>query len=260
MLQTVSGSHRAQTRKATSRAGFRAAICSLLTLVAFQITPLQRTVQAQSYTYSPVAAATYAASNWVNGSNANPFPTFYSGGSSDGGGNCTNFASQCIMAGFVGSWHPIDVYQNRGHFVADIGGNPGTAWYFLSSGTKSSSWAGANNLYVLAKANKLSYKGLHFQPNPWDYRNVVPGDIIFADWEADGIVDHSIVVTGIDHYYSSGWSGVFVAYQNSVPQNNRGGSWSMQSLFNKHKLDAPATYQKAVYYIFRPLSYSTAGL
>src|SRR5437016_5503789 len=85
-------------------------LAAALAIVAATANP----VCAQTYTYNPTAAATYAATNWnsrvVRYGIENPF-TDYSYVTD--GGNCTNFASQCCMAGLVGSYRPAVVFNNR---------------------------------------------------------------------------------------------------------------------------------------------------
>lgn len=53
------------------------------------------------------------------------------------GGDCTNFASQCIFAG----WNQMNYNKNNG-------------WYYINANNKSPSWTGVEFLYEFLLSNK----------------------------------------------------------------------------------------------------------
>lgn len=102
----------------------------------------------------------------------------------DGGGNCTNFVSQCLKAG--GAPFAYDVYP----------------WWYRSSGGNvmkdrwSISWAVAHSLYwTLKNREKGNVKGLKAVEVP-DIEMLNIGDIIqYEDFK--NVIYHSAVVTAI---------------------------------------------------------------
>lgn len=213
---------------------------------------------------NPAMVARYAKENWNRkyGSAAGQNP-FCSYASLNPGGDCTNFASQAVMAGLVGSSDPATVLSKRRSFQADRYSN-GTRWYYESCGDKAPAWSGAHALYQYAAGNKASYKGLHFTlvtydtPTKFmDYTKVQAGDIIFADWEHDGRIDHSMVVVSYDSRSwpftsNSGYNRIRVAYQNQDPYPATGDA-GLGDINISHK------YQ-AVFYVYRPTDYNPTGL
>lgn len=200
--------------------------------------------RAAEYKYNPGAAATYAATNWnsqvVRYGVENPFPNY---GALDPGGNCTNFVSQSIMAGLVGTFRPRVVFQNRALFVADKG-SP-LAWYFLSDADRAKpAWAGADGLYRYARGNGPANKGLHFAAVPVDRTRITVGDIVFADWTGDGRIDHSMIVTGLSNV--NGFNRIRLTYQSQDRTDVGFG-------------DLIALKRGATYFVFRPINYTTTG-
>jgi hypothetical protein len=209
--------------------------------------------------------ARYARENWNRtygtGSTQNPFCNY---GSQTSGGNCTNFASQAIMAGLVGSSNPQTVYSRRRDFQVDRSAQYVNSyqWYFESCGIKGPAWAGAHKLWEFAKYNKATYKSLHFAyvthdtPTQFmEYSKVMAGDIIFADWENDGRFDHTMIVVRYDGAWYSlnrGYNRVRVAYQNQDGFANQG-DMGLGTLNEKYNY-------KAVFHVYRPVDYSWTGL
>lgn len=180
-------------------------------------------------TYSSTIAKGYATGNYNKyytksalnfWTTVNPFPDL---GSQTSGGNCTNFASQSILAGLTGKTSPVDVYNQRNSFLIER--NDGQSWYLTcnepkvgsgSTDCRSFSWGLVANmkLYADDSINRTSTKkGLRFQfvtktslasgiLFPLDYTKVKVGDIIFADFNynyksASNIPDHTMIVTEI---------------------------------------------------------------
>lgn len=89
------------------------------------------------------------------------------------GGDCTNFASQCIFAGSgIMNWTPV------------------TGWYYSSSYNRSASWTGVNFLYDFLVNNK--------GPGPFaevvDVKDAQPGDIAQLSFSDKNIFNHSPVI------------------------------------------------------------------
>ena len=92
------------------------------------------------------------------------------------GGDCTNFASQCLYAG-SGVMNPTKV----------------TGWYYYSSSNRTASWTGVQYLYNFLVGNKSvgPYASV-VQPD-----EVELGDIVQLG-QSSGFFYHSPVIVGID--------------------------------------------------------------
>jgi len=174
----------------------------------------------------------------------------------DLGGDCTNFASQAILAGMTGITEPSDLKPKRYSYLADQNYN-NLAWYYKTSNNRGSAWTGADWMFKYAKSNKNSYKGLHFDFITKDSSTVAlkinlvkKGDIIFADWENDGVIDHTMIVT--QKYSCNSYSCVKVAYHNSAGN-------SMQKNRSLSSINSQYNYN-AIFHIYRPTFYSDYGL
>lgn len=90
------------------------------------------------------------------------------------GGDCTNFASQCLYAG-SGVMNPTKVY----------------GWYYYSSYNRTASWTGVSYLYRFLVGNK----GVGPYAAVVDAAQAEPGDIVQLG-NADGTFYHSPVIVG----------------------------------------------------------------
>jgi len=169
------------------------------------------------------------------------------------GGNCTNFANQAIMAGLVGTTSPATVYNNRLEYDTDYYGSGPNYWYYISKTLVSSSWKGAGELYYYAiNNNNSTYRGLHFdfitKDSPTEALNfsqIRLGDVIFADWDGNNDVDHTMIVT---YKSANTYSGTYVTYQSSegtTPKRNI-------SLSQINDINT-------VFHVYRPTFYSDTG-
>jgi hypothetical protein len=104
------------------------------------------------------------------------------------GGDCTNFASQCIFAG-CGIMNYTPVY----------------GWYYTSSYNRTASWTGVNYLYDFLINNN--------GPGPFaqvtDAEHAEPGDIAQVSFSDSKRFDHSPVI--VDTGNPSGRDGILVA-------------------------------------------------
>ena len=202
--------------------------------------------------YNPTIASSYAKKYYntpYTGLNRNKFSDF------DGdvpGGNCTNFVSQCLLAGISGHNSNLDVFNSRNIYF-DKGNKIGqNSWYFVDYNNRAPAWTGANWLYdyVKTQANNPTYDGLHFKyithdtlHRPLDYRAVDVGDIIFADWTGDGTINHTMLVTDTS-IWRSGYNEIQVTYQSSNKLNR--GLGDINEEYHK----------KVLFYVYRPTGFS----
>lgn len=109
-------------------------------------------------------------------------PEFYD--FQDIGGDCTNFASQCLLAGSGVMNYP--------------------AWYYYSIDDRSPSWTGVEFLYdFLVKNRSLGPRG-----EVTDIENIKVGDLIQLSFE-EGRFAHSLIVVKTD--YPPTPSGILIA-------------------------------------------------
>lgn len=167
------------------------------------------------------------------------------------GGNCTNFVSQAILAGLIGS-SSKNIFNQRSEYWADKNRGCDYCWYYGNKVNgvwqKGSAWTGAQELYDYANSNLDSYWGMHFDhitsDGPTSYletKKVQTGDIVFADWEGDGHIDHSMIVIQKKNNY---YSGIYVAYQNSEDYDSQE-RISLQSINGRN----------VVFHVYRPTFY-----
>lgn len=104
------------------------------------------------------------------------------------GGDCTNFASQCIFAG-SGIMNYASVY----------------GWYYVNSFNRTASWTGVNYLYEFLVNNK----GAGPYAELVDASQAEPGDLAQISFSDNKIYDHSPVI--IKAGSPSGRDGIFVA-------------------------------------------------
>ena len=116
--------------------------------------------------YNRPAAVAYA-KKWAYGRN----PEYYD--FSDIGGDCTNFASQCIFAG-AGVMNYTPVF----------------GWYYISVNDRSPSWTGVNELYRFLVGNReAGPQGVEVP-----LFEIEDGDIVQLYFNVDGTFDHTHVV------------------------------------------------------------------
>lgn len=132
--------------------------------------------------YRRVSAALYAF-RWAYGRN----PAFYD--YEDIGGDCTNFASQCIYAG-----------------TGVMNDTPTFGWYYIDANDKSPSWTGVEYLHNFLVRPEAS-------PGPvavvtQDLAQAAPGDVIQLIFKGE-VFQHSPVVTATDR--SGNPAGILVA-------------------------------------------------
>lgn len=116
--------------------------------------------------YNRAAAVAYAR-QWAYGRN----PMFYD--FSEIGGDCTNFASQCIYAG-----------------SGVMNYTPTYGWYYISTNNRSPSWTGVDELYRFLTTNR----GAGPRAVVTDLSGIQDGDIIQLKFTDKVRFDHSPVV------------------------------------------------------------------
>ena len=145
--------------------------------------------------YNRTAALTYAR-RWARERN----PAFYD--FSGIGGDCTNFASQCVYAG-----------------TGVMNYTPEFGWYYISVNDRSPSWTGASFFYNFMTTNE----GVGPFGVEAELSDALPGDIIQLSNER-GEYYHTLVLTGVRsgltgrRFYVSAHS--IDAYQRSLSQYN----------------------------------------
>lgn len=191
-------------------------------------------------TYTKNAAIQYAL-NYVETTTS--FPDYTSLG-----GNCTNFVSQAVLSGLIGNSDKNYVYNRRDYYLADRDKGCMYCWYYHSTTSYGPSWKGAHEFYDYVNNNLLSYWGMHFDPithdSPTQYMDtskVQTGDIIFADWENDGFIDHTMIVTDKT---ANSYAGIKVSYQNSDGYLKR-----------KNRPLSEINGYYSIFYVYRPTFY-----
>lgn len=91
------------------------------------------------------------------------------------GGDCTNFASQCVYAG-----------TGIMNYTKDFG------WYYINANDKSPSWTGVEFFYNFM----INNEGIGPFGENWELRNILPGDIIQLG-DSQGNYYHSLILTAI---------------------------------------------------------------
>ena len=121
--------------------------------------------------YDRRAAVSYA-HRWAYGRN----PAYYD--YEHLGGDCTNFASQCIFAG-----------------CGIMNFTPTFGWYYIDANQKSPSWTGVPYLY-----NFLTRRGVSVGPvgEPCEMEDLRPGDLIQLSFSG-GVFQHSPMVVSVKY-------------------------------------------------------------
>lgn len=135
--------------------------------------------------YNRPAAVRYALMHWNR-----PNPAYANFDTVGTGGDCANFVSQCMRAG---GW-PMDYREssrNMEWWYRRLGDDPfdadGDDWW-------SCTWAIADLHFRYMRANHG--QGLNLSRNPRLARTLRIGDVIYYDWDDDGVLNHSSIVTG----------------------------------------------------------------
>jgi len=156
----------------------------------------------------------------------------------------------------TGITEPTDLKPKRLKYLTDRYSRY-LRWFYISVNNKGSAFTGADWLYKYAKSNKNNYKGLHFDFITKDSIStalkinlIKKGDIIFADWTGDGIIDHTMIVT--KKYNCNSYGCVKVAYHNSSGN-------SMQKSRSLGSINSQYNY-RAIFHVYRPTFYSDYGL
>lgn len=232
-------------------------------LMAFFLLPCS----ALATSYNSTKAVEYAKNNVftdygssTHDEHVNPFTDY-----TNYGGNCTNFVSQSILGGLVGTNKTYKAYNKRRNFASDRYIH-GYQWFFVKNTTQSgygkgrgAAWTEAESLKTYAQNNKSNYKGLHFKyithddlKNALNVDSVKVGDVIFADWTMDGVRDHSMIVTKIKPR-NRGYSKIYVTYQNGI-DDTTGEAYPLRKDYSLHTINKNTNY-KAQFVVYRPIDY-----
>ena len=114
------------------------------------------------------AAAVMYAHKWAFGRN----PEFYD--FNQIGGDCTNFASQCLYAG-----------TGIMNFTPDYG------WYYIDANRKAPAWTGVEYFYNFLTRKEISQGPFAIQT---DINGVLPGDFVQLRFEENGFGHTPIIV------------------------------------------------------------------
>lgn len=130
----------------------------------------------ETYEYNRERAVEYAR-RWAFSRN----PLFFD--FTGGGGNCTNFVSQCLLAGCC-----------QMNFTPDFG------WYYLSPDNRAAAWTGVEFFYNFITQNRdEATGGVGSGLGPFGREitrgRLLPGDVIQLG-RADGDFYHTLLVTG----------------------------------------------------------------
>lgn len=119
--------------------------------------------------YDRAAAVSYA-HKWAFLRN----PDYYD--FSDLGGDCTNFASQVLFAGY-----------------GEMNYKPLYGWFYRSLNSRTPSWTGVNELYDFL----INNQGAGPKAVKTDILNIEPGDLVQLDFNGDGRFDHTPVIVDV---------------------------------------------------------------
>lgn len=205
--------------------------------------------------YNPESAVQYALDNYDKkySGGQNEFPDFEN---RTLGGNCTNFASQVLVAGLSGFKKVSEVFQHRLRFDTDriykgqkICQNNNRAWFISNERVRGDAWSGAQNLREYATYNGSCGRGVFFEEitvntdEYLSYELIKLGDLIFFQPKNKKNIYHTMVVTQIDSKKNKS-NRIKVTYQ-SNNKVNRVFSDILKNPF----------YQKGKFFVYRPLFY-----
>jgi hypothetical protein len=158
--------------------------------------------------YDLIAAVSYA-HRWAFGRN----PQFYD--YEEIGGDCTNFASQCLYAG-TGVMNYTPVY----------------GWYYINANEKAPAWTGVEYFYNFLTRKELS-------PGPFAHevgiRSLQPGDFVQFNFKGE-IFSHTPVVVSIG--YPATPDNVLVAAHSYDADDRPLSTYTYQSIRYLHVLGA----------------------
>lgn len=129
--------------------------------------------------------------------------------------DCTNFVSQAVRAG---GWSLVSGWYRSS-----------SVWWYEDF-NQSWTWAGAENWFQFTKQRPRGYIAKYFS-------DMQPGDILQADWNKDGTIDHSMIVTKKD---SSGT--IYLTYHSSNTKDK-----SIKSLLTIYPTTKTAYYGWRLY-------------
>lgn len=92
------------------------------------------------------------------------------------GGDCTNFASQVLYAGY-----------------GEMNYRPTFGWYYINANNKSPSWTGVNQLYNFLVSNR----GAGPKAVETTVEGIENGDLLQLDFNGDGRFDHTPVIVDV---------------------------------------------------------------
>lgn len=95
------------------------------------------------------------------------------------GGDCTNFASQVLYAGY-----------------GEMNLKPVTGWYYKSLNNRTPSWTGVNELYNFL----INNRGSGPKAVKTDIYGIMLGDLVQLDFDGDGRFDHTPVIVDTGNY------------------------------------------------------------
>ena len=121
------------------------------------------------------------------------------------GGDCTNFASQCIFAGCK-----VMNYSKK------------AGWYYKNAKDKTPSWTGVEFLYKFLIKNKdVGPQGVDT-----DIKNIEIGDLIQLSFE-NNIFTHSLIVTKKD---SNNLDGIYIASHTFNSYNRKVSTYQFEKI------------------------------
>lgn len=167
----------------------------------------------QQATYSRRRAAAYALSRYND-----PSPQFANMDTFGGGGDCTNFTSQCMLYG----GYTMD-YRETGQ---------ATEWWYRRIGTDrfdhnlndwwSCTWSVPENQFQYLLANHG--RAVNLLANPSLAKRLSLADIIYYDWTGEGKFGHSAIITRFNRYHVP-----YVTYRTLSPLRPvRNGHWALR--------------------------------
>lgn len=166
------------------------------------------------HAYDGEIAGDYASLHW---SNPNPYFTDYTGD----GGDCANFASQSMLAGFAGSTADRAVFTARTRFRDDR--YPSHDWWYSrggGSGKATPEWAGANGLftYLRGQAAHPEWAGIVadyvYSGSSPPAEAIAKGDVFSLSSEGEAY--HTMIVVRA----GASLSDVVVAYRSGICAGN----------------------------------------